>query len=78
MIAVEFEDLPFCKHLHLSSCVSSFLYFLQFSWVSFHFMLVMLVSDFMVEQNWYGEKAGIWQYPAARNVFYNNLLFIHK
>lgn len=59
MIAVEFEDLAFRKCLHLSSCVSSFLYFLQFSWVSFRFTLAMLVSDFMVEQNWYGEKAGI-------------------
>lgn len=59
MIAMEFEDLTFCKCLHLSSSVSLFLYFLQFSWVSFGFMLVVLVSDFVVEQNWYGEKVGI-------------------
>lgn len=56
---MEFEDLTFCKCLHLSSSVSSFLCFLQFSWVSFGFMLTMLVSDFEVEQNGYGEKAGI-------------------
>lgn len=57
MIAMEFEDLTFCKCLYLSSSVSSFLHFLQLSWVSFGFLLAMLVSDFGVEQNRYGEKA---------------------
>jgi len=56
---MEFEDLTFCNGLHLSSSVSSFLCFLQFSWVSFGFTLAMLVSDFVVEEGWYSEKAGI-------------------
>lgn len=41
MIAMEFEYLTFSKCLHLSSSVSSSVYVLQFSWVSFVFLLAM-------------------------------------
>lgn len=75
MIAVQFEDLTFCKYLHLSSSVSWFLCFLQFPWVSFGFMLD---SDFVEEQNRYGEKAELWQYLASGNLFYSHVLLIQK
>lgn len=41
---MEFEYLTFFNCLHLSSAVSSLVYVLQFSWVSFVFSLAMLVS----------------------------------
>lgn len=74
MIAMEFEYLTFCKCLHLSSSVSSFVYVLQFSWVSFIFLLAMLVSDYLAEQNWCSKNTGISQYMAPRNEFFNNLI----
>lgn len=48
---MEFEYLTFSQCLHLSSSVSSFVYVLQFSWVSFVFLLAKLVLDYVQNRN---------------------------